>query len=217
MKILLLEDDPILQEIIEEYLIELGYKVDCFYDGDSALDAAMSKKYDMLLLDVNVPEIDGFEMLEYLREIKNQTPAIFITSLKDYKHLQRAFNMGAQDYLKKPFELEELNIRITHHLERSNKSSYKLKEATFYPKKELIKFIDGKEVVLKTKESLILHYLLQQEGKIISFDEIIENIWSQESTPTYATIRTYIKNLRKLLGYDIITNIKGKGYKIELN
>jgi len=217
MRILLLEDDLILQEIIEEYLNDLGFSVDCFYDGDSAIEAALNNKYDMLLLDVNVPEVDGFEMLEYLRDIKNQTPAIFITSLKDYKHLQKAFDMGAQDYLKKPFELEELKIRINHHLQNSNKVSYKIGDATFYPKRELLVFSNTREVTLKSKEAQILHYLLQRAGSIVSFDEIIENIWSQESIPTYATIRTYIKNLRKLLGYDFITNVKGKGYKIELN
>ncbi|WP_456431549.1 response regulator [Nitratifractor sp.] len=83
-------------------MIERGYRVDCYYDGESALDAAMKEHYDMLLLDVNVPEIDGFEMLEYLQEIRNRTPAIFITSLGDLKNLRKGFDLGAEDYLKSP-------------------------------------------------------------------------------------------------------------------
>ncbi len=217
MRLLLLEDDPILQEIIEEYLLDLNYNVDCFYSGDSALDAAMNSSYDMLILDINVPEIDGLEILEYLREIKNRTPVIFITSLKDYKYLQRAFELGAQDYLKKPFELEELKIRIEHHLNRINKSSYNLNGVTFYPNRRVLEFSDGTEYMLKNRDSQILHYLLKREGAVVSVDEIIENLWSNNAEPTNATIRTYIKNLRRVLGDDLIKNIKGQGYKIELD
>ncbi len=114
MKILLLEDDVILQEIIEEFLIEEGYSVESFFDGEKALDAIGVGIYDMLLLDVNVPNIDGFEILSYLREIGNTTPAIYITSLAGIADLKKGFDLGADDYLKKPFELEELNARIKH-------------------------------------------------------------------------------------------------------
>jgi len=117
VKLLLLEDDLILQEIIAEYLREQGYAVDTYLDGSKALDAAMTQPYDMLLLDVNVPEIDGFELLGYLREIKNSIPVIFITSLSGIKSLQKGFELGANDYLKKPFELAELCIRIEHQLQ----------------------------------------------------------------------------------------------------
>ena len=114
MKILLLEDDIILQEIIEEFLVERGYDVESFFDGEKALDAIGAGSYDMLLLDVNVPNIDGFEILSYLREIGNTTPAIYITSLASIADLKKGFDLGADDYLKKPFELEELDARIGH-------------------------------------------------------------------------------------------------------
>ena len=114
MKIMLLEDDVILQEIIEEYLVEQGYEVESYFDGEKALDAIGTNAYDMLLLDVNVPNIDGFEILSYLREIGNTTPAIYITSLAGINDLKKGFDLGADDYLRKPFELEELNARIAH-------------------------------------------------------------------------------------------------------
>jgi len=215
-KILLLEDDLILQEIIEEYLLEQGYKVDCFFNGEEALDTILSKKYDMLLLDVNVPEINGFEIVEYVKkELKKTTPVIFITSLTEAKNLEKAFEIGANDYLKKPFDLDELKIRIEHHLSKfSTSNEIPVGKFTFCPKKQMLN--DGKkEIELKTKEAQILQFLLEQDGNIVSFDDIIYNVWGENELPTYATIRTYIKNLRKILGSEIIENIKGEGYRIK--
>ncbi len=215
-KILLLEDDLILQEIIEEYLVENGYTVDSFFNGEEALDKILSSSYDMLLLDVNVPEINGFEIVEYIKkELKKTTPVIFITSLTEAKNLEKAFDIGANDYLKKPFDLDELKIRIEHHLSKFVKSdSVEIGDIIFSPKKQIL-IVDGKEVKLKSKESLILQFLLEQNGDIVSVDDIIFNIWGENDIPTYATIRTYIKNLRKALGSDIIENVKGDGYRIK--
>ena len=216
-KILLLEDDTILQEIIEEFLTEIGYRVDCFYDGEKALDAAMAQRYDMLLLDVNVPEIDGFELLGYLREIRNRTPAIFITSLGDLKNLRKGFDIGAEDYLKKPFELDELAIRIEHHMRAGGGVPYEFGSFTFLPERHLLTTEEGERIPLKTRESLILAYLLGRQGDVVSFDELIENLWEEEQRPTYATIRTYIKNLRKILGHSTIENVKGEGYRVAID
>ena len=213
-RILLLEDDTILQEIIAEFLQERGYEVDSFIDGQSALDSIEQTKYDMLLLDVNVPEIDGFEIVEYLRDIKNTTPVIFITSLTSVKYLQKAFDIGANDYLKKPFDLDELDIRIKHHLSSlKHKESIEIGEFTFYPKQNLIIKGDQK-ISLKQKETLILLYFLENKNSIISTDELIENVWQNSNIPSNATIRTYIKNLRKILGNEAISNIKGLGYRL---
>ena len=214
INILLLEDDLILQEIIAEYLQEKGYMVDSYLDGAKALDAAMKRRYDMLLLDVNVPEIDGFELLGYLREIKHSTPVIFITSLSGMQSLQKGFELGANDYLKKPFELKELHIRIMHQLQAlSHEKELYIGEFRFYPRNQTLQ--KGELTIsLKHKEVLILHYLLRKQGVIVSLDELIENIWLGEQPPTYATIRTYIKNLRKALGAEAIENIKGSGYRL---
>ena len=213
-QLLLLEDDLILQEIIAEHLVEQGYSVDSYLDGEKALDAALSRQYDMLLLDVNVPEIDGFEMLAYLREIKNSTPVIFITSLSGIQSLQKGFDLGANDYLKKPFELAELCIRIEHQLQALvHEKELRVGDFLFYPQNQTLQK-GTLRIALKHKEVQILRYLLQKQGVIVSLDELIENIWSGENPPTYATIRTYIKNLRKALGAEAIENIKGSGYRL---
>lgn len=216
MKILLLEDDVILQEIMEEFLMEQGYNVESFFDGEKALDAIGSASYDMLLLDVNVPNIDGFEILVYLREIGNTTPAIYITSLAGMDDLKKGFDLGADDYLKKPFELEELHARIEHIVK-----IYRLQEEIefdgmkFIPK--LHQIIRGDKVIeMRQKEARVLEYFIRNCAKIISCDEIIENVWGDEGIPTHATIRTYIKNLRKMFEKEYFDNIKGEGYRFNI-
>ena len=217
MKILLLEDDVILQDIIEEYLLEIGYEVESFYDGEKALDAIGVKNYDMLLLDVNVPNIDGFEILSYLRDIGNTTPAIYITSLASIDDLKKGFDLGADDYLRKPFDLEELKVRIerivkVHRLEEE----IEFDGLKFIPKAHQL-IMEDKVIDMRQKEAQVLEYFVRNTGKIISCDEIIENVWEDESVPTHATIRTYIKNLRKMFTQkEYFDNIKGEGYRFNI-
>jgi DNA-binding response OmpR family regulator len=216
MKILLLEDDVILQDIMEEYLLETGYEVESFFDGEKALDAIGSSNYDMLLLDVNVPNIDGFEILSYLRDIGNTTPAIYITSLAGIDDLKKGFDLGADDYLKKPFDLEELNARIqrimkVHRLQEE----IEFDGMKFIPRAHQI-IMQDKVIDMRQKEAQVLEYFVRNEGKIISCDEIIENVWDDESVPTHATIRTYIKNLRKMFTKEYFDNIKGEGYRFNI-
>jgi DNA-binding response OmpR family regulator len=217
MKILLLEDDVILQEIIEEYLVEKGYKVESFFDGEKALDAIGEDKYDLLLLDVNVPNINGFEILSYLRDIGNTTPTVYITSLAGIEDLKKGFALGADDYLKKPFELEELDARISHIIKLYRlQDEIEFDRMRFIPKAHQI-IIDGKVHEMRQKEAQVLEYFIKNSGKIISSDEIIENVWDDEHIPTHATIRTYIKNLRKLFGdKEYFDNIKGEGYRFNI-
>lgn len=217
MKILLLEDDVILQEIIEEFLVEKRYEVESFFDGEKALDAIGVGVYDLLLLDVNVPNIDGFEILSYLRDIGNTTPAIYITSLSSIADLKKGFALGADDYLKKPFELEELEARIEHIVKR-----YRLQEEIefdgikFVPKTHQI-IINGEAMEIRQKEAQVLEYFVRNAGKVVSCDEIIENVWDDEHIPTHATIRTYIKNLRKIFeDKEYFDNIKGEGYRFNI-
>lgn len=218
MKILLLEDDIILNELVEEFLVSLNHNVTCQYDGMEALNTIDENTFDLLLLDVGTPTLSGFELLTEIRERKINTPTIFITSLSDIKSLEKGFEIGCDDYIKKPFDLKELEIRINHlkavkqiDLQEIIPINHKYK----YDFKNFTIIEDDKKVVLSQKESKILEYFIKNKKRIISFEELINNIWKYDTTPSNATIRTYIKNLRKVLDDDIIITVKGLGYKFE--
>jgi len=219
MKILLLEDDAILSEIIEEFLVENGLHVSSFYDGEKALEAIFSQKFDILLLDINVPSLSGFELLSELRAANIHTPTIFISSLDQIKDVQKGFALGAEDYLKKPFELEELLSRLKrtkklHNIE--NDEVIKLSENALYNPKTYKIMMHGEAHRLRKKEAQLLEFFIKNQEKTITFEEIIEEVWRYEESPTHATIRTYIKNLRPFLLENQIENIKGVGYLFKL-
>ncbi len=216
MKILLLEDDIILSEIIEEYLCELECEVVSVYNGEEAQKVAYEEKFDLLLLDVNVPEIDGFTFLRSLRSVQNNTPAIFITSLDSAKDVENGFICGGDDYLKKPFDLLELKVRIDNlkkrfGIEQSRIVKIDDRKSYDYCDRSIVE--EENRFHLSKKEAEILEYFLKNPHRVLSFEEILNNVWSYEDTPTHATLRTYIKNLRKRLANDSITNIKGIGYR----
>ncbi len=218
MKILLLEDDPILSEIIEEFLCEHGYHVALFYDGQEALDALFVDKFDILVLDINVPRLSGFELLKALKEAKIHTPTIFITSLSQINDVKKGFALGAEDYLKKPFELEELLVRIErtkklHNIEQNE--PVKLSNVMAYEPFNNTLFTPSQSFQLRKKEAQLLDYFLSQQNRLLSFEEIIEEVWRYDDVPTHATVRTYIKNLRSYGLEANIENIKGVGYRFK--
>ena len=218
MKILLLEDDIILNELVEEFLISLDHEVNCQYDGLEALDTIDNDSFDLLLLDVGIPSLSGFELLTELRERKNNTPTIFLTSLSDVKSLEKGFEIGCDDYIKKPFDLKELEIRINYLKVTKQIDLQDIIDINDKYKYDFTNFTvieDDKKTVLSQKESKILEYFIKNKNRIISFEEIINNIWKYDTTPSNATIRTYIKNIRKILDESIIVTVKGLGYKFE--
>ncbi len=215
MKILLLEDDLILSELIVEHLEYDGHKVTPLYNGVDAETILFKEKFDLLLLDVNVPLLNGFELLKSLREVKNHTPAIFITSMNSSKDVAEGFKFGADDYLKKPFEMIELKARI-ENIKRlfkiDDERTLVVSEGVRYDFERHILHIGNKEVKLSKKEGEFLAYFLHNREKVISSDELMNNVWSYDTAPSSATLRTYIKKIRKLLGEDSITTIRGVGY-----
>jgi len=215
MKILLMEDDEILNDVIRIQLESKGYEVNSVYDGDEAEAAICESNFDLLLLDVNVPSINGFELLTSLRASSINTPAIFITSLNDTEDLKEGFSSGCDDYIKKPFEFKELELRIenikrlykldlNHIVEISLNTTYDFNTATIIKENE--------KYSLSKKELKVFEYFLKNKKRIISMEELSLNVWTYDDRPNDSTIRTYIKNFRKILSSDIITTIKGVGY-----
>lgn len=220
MKILLLEDDLILNEIIEEHLNLQNYEVTTVFDGCEAQDLIYSNIYDLLILDVNVPKIDGFEILKSLRQQNINTPAIFVTSLNMSEDMQKGFESGCDDYIKKPFELKELDLRI-NNIKRlfkiEQKESYHIDQKCFFDSRNLLITKENEKINLSKKESEVLSYLIKNSSKTVSIEELILNIWPYDETPNSSTIRTYIKNLRKIIGEEKISNIRGVGYRFNDN
>lgn len=213
MKILFLEDDPIIAEIVNEYL-ESKYTVDYAYDLANATSFIAQNSYDLFLFDVNIPDGNGFEFLKELRSEGNTTPTIFITALKDVKDMKIGFKSGCDDYIKKPFELDELDLRI-ENIKRIYKldSIIQLDEQIQIDRSKSLLILDGKEQLLREKDFAILEYLAKNHQKIVSHEELCQNIWEYDTMPSDATIRTYIKNLRKIIGSDKIKTMKGVGYR----
>ncbi|PLY10840.1 MAG: DNA-binding response regulator [Arcobacter sp.] len=219
MKILLMEDDLILNEIIEEHLQDKGHTVISTYDANSAQNHLYEDTFDLLLLDVNVPGFTGFELLKELRDNGIKIPAIFITSLDMIDDVEKGFASGCDDYIKKPFELKELDLRINNIKRLFNiyLSTLKISENCIIDKENLMIIIENKNIHITQKELDVLIYLYNNKEKVVSIDELSLNLWSYEDSPSSATIRTYIKNLRKLLGENYILNIRGVGYRFNNN
>jgi len=216
-KILLLEDDVNLNETIEEFLQEEGFEVVCAYDGQSANEIMYENSFDLFLLDVNVPSPNGFELLKASRERGDSTPAIYITSLNSTQDLSKGFESGCDDYIKKPFALEELLLRVNNIIKRN---FYHSPNETIAVGEKLVYDVDadellenGASVSLNHKEKKLLKLFLQHSNEQVSHEVIYEHLWDFDEEPSDTALRTYIKNLRKVLGKDRIVSIKRYGYK----
>ncbi len=219
MKVLLLEDDLILSDIISSFLTqECGFNVTHVEDGESALDKVNNFNFDLIILDINVPKIPGLEVLRQIREYKNKTPIIVITAYQDTTYLKRGFRNGCDDYIKKPFDLEELDLRIKNIQKRfglNSESKIDLGCESFLAGDKNRLYVGDKIFQLSKKESEIILYLNLHRGRVISSEELIQNLWEYESMPSDATIRVYIKKIRNILGKDRIQTIRGSGYCFE--
>jgi len=219
-KIFLLEDDVSLNETISEFLEEEGYSVASAYDGDEAQELMYENSYDLYLLDVNVPGLNGFELLKNARKENDSVPAIFVTSLNTIDDLEVGYKSGCDDYLKKPFELKELLFRVQTLLKREfshvNKELIKISNDIEYDMLTNELIVSGKVIRIQNKEALLLKLFLQSKNKIIPHSVIYDTLWSYDEVSSDSALRTYIKNLRKLIGKEKIVSIKKLGYKFTL-
>ncbi|WP_417327476.1 response regulator transcription factor [Halarcobacter sp.] len=215
-KLLLLEDDLTLSETVVEYFEEQGFNVVPAYDGDEANELIYEQNFDLFLLDVNVPSMNGFELLKRVRSEGNKTPAVFITSLNSMDSLEEGFESGCDDYIRKPFELKELLLRVQTIIKREYSQKQELVDITENVKfntqtNELIK--DNEIVPLNFKELRLLKFFLQNSDELLIHERILENVWDYDEEPSDNSLRTYIKNLRKIVGKDKIVSLKKLGYR----
>ena len=215
MKILLLEDDTALANILVDYL-EDEYAVVQTYSMKKAMELSEEEKFDLYIFDINVADGDGISLLRELREFHDETPTIFITAFHDTKYLKSAFESGANDFIKKPFDLEELSQRIENIKRHFGLDArINLVDGIVFDTKTHT-LIDGEKTEkLTQKESDCLHYFYKNRHRVISSDELLQNFWEFEEMPSDDAIRTIVKNLRKHIGKEHIVNIRGEGYKFE--
>ena len=216
MKILLLEDDILLNNAITKFLILKGHKVTSFKDGESSKLSIEETLYDLLILDINVPKIDGLTLLASIQALKIQTPTIFISAIIDINEISRAFELGCYDYLKKPFHLKELELRIDKLLHSSYLPKNHLRLSTNYSLdlENQILLFHGEPQTLSERHLKILTLLAQNKNRVVDYALFQTYAWD-EMEIEIPTIRAEINRLKKILKEDIICNIRNLGYKLK--
>ena len=216
MRLLLLEDDLDYKQSIKEYLESLHYIVDDFEDGEEALSAIYENKYHLLILDIRVPKLNGYELVKLLRQENNTTPVIYITSLTDINNLSLGYELGCNDYIKKPFSPKELKYRIEQLIKlfyANNNKTIALNSGLSYDivKQELYK--DDCVVPLTKKENEVVFCLLSSKNQFVSSETLRSEVW-EDRYICEADIRVCIKKIRDKTSKDFISNQRGIGYKI---
>jgi len=209
MKVLLLEDDRILGESLQEYLELEDFEVDWVHDGEAVFEQTFAHRYDLYVLDINVPEINGLEVLRQLREAEDMTPAIYVSALNDIESITAGFEVGAVDYLKKPFDPEELIVRIRHHLQQSREGEITYGSWTLDADTGIVTTPEETFHLGEVQKNLLL-LLLRHQGEVVRPEMMFEHM----REPSYNSLRVAISKLKKRLDIPV-QNIRGEGYMLE--
>ena len=215
MKILLLEDDFLLKKHIEKYFTLKGHEIIGFDDGLHMLDDVNLYDFDFFIFDINVPNVDGFEVLEFLREKKIDFPVIMISAMVDISNIKKAYALGCSDYLKKPFELAELELRMDAIIKNFHFKDYiEFQNGYKYDLIEKQLFKEKKTIILSKKQNEILYLLIKNIGRVLSFDTIADFIY-EDAFKDMHTISSHIRDIRKHIDFELIKNVRGVGYIIK--
>ena len=209
MKILLLEDDKILCDSLREFLELEGYAVDVVHRGLEVFDLTFENVYDLYILDVNVPDVNGFDVLSSLKEAGDNTPAIYITALTDISSIAKGFKIGADDYIKKPFDPEELVIRIKRKYEQEKDVLLSINDIVYNPVTKVLKKA-GLTIGLGEVQQNLFHTLMVEQNKIVNSYTLIDFL----EHPSANALRVNLAKLKNKLEINI-KNIRGQGYMIE--
>ncbi len=222
IRILLAEDDNNLGSLLKEYLVIKGYKADLYPNGNRAYKGFLKEHYNLCLLDVMMPEKDGFTLAKEIRQINSDIPIIFLTAKSLKQDVLEGFSIGADDYITKPFSMEELLFRIeailrrTEQLQNKTQDIYQLGKYTFDTKKQTLA-IDQKMQKLTTKEAELLKLLCTNHNKVLERNFALRTIWFDDNYFNARSMDVYITKLRKYLKEDPsieIINVHGKGFKL---
>jgi len=216
MKILLLEDEEALCKNLKRFLTIKGYEVDSYEDGETLFDEANLFEYDFFIFDINVPSIDGFELLTYIKNKKIETPLIFISAMVGIEEVTKGFNLGCSDYLKKPFEPEELELRLKNI--KNDFSTHKrldLPGGLTYDFDTKSVYKGDESLYVSKQQSKILYLIMKHNGHVVTFDTIADYAYEDDFRDMH-TISSHIRDIRKIIGSETIKNVRGVGYKAVL-
>lgn len=221
--ILLVEDDSNLGFVIQDNLRLKKYAVSLYADGQNALKAFLNNRFDLCILDIMLPKKDGFQLASEIREISKETPIIFLTAKSMTEDKIKGFKLGGDDYITKPFDFEELLLRIEAILKRTSensdktdKSTFKIGNYIFLPDLQILKF-NKEEINLTKKERDLLKLLCLQQNKIVSRELTLKTIWGKDDYFSGRSMDVFISRLRKYLNKDpniTIMNVHGVGFKM---
>ena len=214
MKVLLVEDDRLLGESLKDFLISEGFITDWVYDPREVMDLLEVSSYDVIVLDLMMPHLRGEDLIKSIRERDKETPILVLTAKHRIEDKRVCFELGADDYLTKPFDMEELILRIKALYRRKNPHQVVvIGPVEINLTKETVK-VGGKTLNLGKKDWLILKLLVENRGSYVSQESILNYVWGDEPV-SEDVVRAHIKNLRKLLPEGFIQTTKGRGYRIE--
>ena len=218
MRLLVIEDEQALADMVAQHLRTAGYEIDVCYDGDSGLEAAMTESYDLIILDLNLLKMDGMDLLKALRTQNGETGVLILSARSGIRDKVEGLDAGANDFLSKPFHMQELDARIRSLTRRKfiqNSLTLTLGKLTFDTKSRVAS-VSGAPLQLTRKETGILEYLLLHQGRPVSQEELMEHVWDGSVDAFSNSIRVHISSLRKklraALDYDPIRNRIGEGY-----
>lgn len=220
MRLLIVEDEIELCDTVAKTLYRAGYEVDTCYDGSEALDYILAENYDLIVLDLNLPGMDGMELLKELRKKNEETKVLILSARSQIADKVEGLDAGANDYMEKPFHLQELEARIRSLTRRKfvQKDVCLTCGGIKFDTKKREAYAKGEFVALTRKENGILEYLLLNQGRPVSQEELIEHVWDASADSFSGSIRVHMSSLRKklkaVLGYDPIVNKIGEGYKV---
>jgi two-component system response regulator VanR len=215
IKILVVEDDPHIREMVRKFLVNAGYNVDTCSNGNTALEQAYNKNYQLVILDIMLPGLNGQELLKELRKVYD-TPVLMMTALSDDDNQIRAFTNEADDYVTKPFSMQVLVKRAEALLRRSGilKKEIRVGKLVLFPETYGVES-NGEDIRLTPKEFEILMLLVQNKNRIVSHETLLTKIWGYDFNGNEGIVHANINKLRNKLPENIIKTIKGVGYCLE--
>jgi DNA-binding response OmpR family regulator len=220
MRVLVIEDERKIASFICKGFEEQGFTVDVSHDGDSGYDLARTRPYDAIILDIMLPGRDGLSILRNLRERKNQVPVILLTARGELNERVEGLNLGADDYITKPFYVEELIARVHSVIRRSRGDSLNLSEVADLTVDFMTRTVrrNGKEIELTAREFALLAYLIRSPGRVYTRTQILEHVWDYNFDPETNLVDVYIQRLRRKIDKDfdikLIETVRGVGYRI---